>query len=156
LVVFSLTLSDGSASSASLCSTNATLVIMSCVHRFEVSRCCDLGGQTTPPVWLDRPRWLPLLVESSSSTLSLNGVTQWFCGEPLETARTWCSLPPISTHGSARKSSRIDVILRLNHETVHDFVLLLLPPCGPHLTPWTTVSLEPSLLVCSTPGGPPA
>jgi hypothetical protein len=30
---------------------------------------------------------------------------------------------------------------------VHDFVLLFLPPCGPHLTPLVTGSLEPSLLV---------
>jgi hypothetical protein len=27
----------------------------------------------------------------------------------------------------------LTLVLRLNQETVHDFVLLLLPPCGPHL-----------------------
>jgi hypothetical protein len=37
---------------------------------------------------------------------------------------------------------------------VHDFVLLFLPPCGPHLTPLATASLEPSLLVSPLLGGP--
>jgi hypothetical protein len=37
---------------------------------------------------------------------------------------------------------------------VHDFVLLFLPPCGPHLTPLPTRSLEPSLLVSPLLGGP--
>jgi hypothetical protein len=45
------------------------------------------------------------------------------------------------------------LVLRLNQETIHDFVLLFLPPCGPHLTPLATRSLESSLLVFSTPGG---
>jgi hypothetical protein len=45
------------------------------------------------------------------------------------------------------------LVLRLNQETIHDFVLLFFPPCGPHLTPSATESLEPSLLVFSTPGG---
>jgi hypothetical protein len=37
---------------------------------------------------------------------------------------------------------------------IHDFVLLVSPPCGPHLVPLSTGSLEPSLLVSSSPGGP--
>jgi hypothetical protein len=37
---------------------------------------------------------------------------------------------------------------------VHDFVLLVSPPCGPHLVPRSTGSLEPSLLVSPSPGGP--
>jgi hypothetical protein len=45
------------------------------------------------------------------------------------------------------------LVLRLNKETVHDFILLFMPPCGPHLTPLATGSLERSLLVFSTPGG---
>jgi hypothetical protein len=43
--------------------------------------------------------------------------------------------------------------LRLNQETVHDFILLFMPPCGPHLTALATGSLERSQLVFSTPGG---
>jgi hypothetical protein len=27
------------------------------------------------------------------------------------------------------------LVLRLNQETAHDFILPFLPPCGPHLTP---------------------
>jgi hypothetical protein len=45
------------------------------------------------------------------------------------------------------------LVLRLNQETVHDFILLFMPPCSPHLTPLATGSLERSLLVFSTPGG---
>jgi hypothetical protein len=37
--------------------------------------------------------------------------------------------------------------LRLNQVTVHDFVLLFLPPSGPHLIPRTIGSLKPSQLV---------
>jgi hypothetical protein len=44
------------------------------------------------------------------------------------------------------------LVLRLNQETVHEFVSLFLPPCGLHLTLLATGSLEPSLLVFSTPG----
>jgi hypothetical protein len=45
------------------------------------------------------------------------------------------------------------LLLRLNQETVYDFILSFLSPCGPHLTPLATGSLERSLLVFSTPGG---
>jgi hypothetical protein len=45
------------------------------------------------------------------------------------------------------------LLLWLNQEIVLDFILPFLPPCGPHLTPLATGSLEPSLLVFSTPGG---
>jgi hypothetical protein len=45
------------------------------------------------------------------------------------------------------------LVFRLNQETVHDFILLFMLPCGPHLTPLATWSLERSLLVFSTPGG---
>jgi hypothetical protein len=45
------------------------------------------------------------------------------------------------------------LVLRLDQETVHDFILLFMPPCGPHLTPLAIGSLERSLLVFSTLGG---
>jgi hypothetical protein len=45
------------------------------------------------------------------------------------------------------------MVLWLNQEIVHDFILLFMPPCGPHLTPLVTGSLERSLLVFSTLGG---
>jgi hypothetical protein len=45
------------------------------------------------------------------------------------------------------------LVLRLNQETVHNFVPLFLPPCGPHLTPLATESFKQSPLVFSTPGG---
>jgi hypothetical protein len=45
------------------------------------------------------------------------------------------------------------LVLRLNQETVHDFILPFMPPCGPHLTPLAIGSLERSLLVFSAPRG---
>jgi hypothetical protein len=45
------------------------------------------------------------------------------------------------------------LVLRLYQESVHDFILLVMLPCGPHLTPPATGSLEQSLLVFSTPRG---
>jgi hypothetical protein len=45
------------------------------------------------------------------------------------------------------------LVLWLNQEIVHDFILLFMPPCGSHFTPLAIGSLERSLLVFSTPGG---
>jgi hypothetical protein len=55
---------------------------------------------------------------------------------------TWLPRSPGST-----------LVLRLNQEIVHDFILLFMPPCSSHLTLLATGSLEQSLLVSSTPGG---
>jgi hypothetical protein len=140
-------------SDRNLLSFYASLAILTCVLRFELLGACDLGGQTAPHGRLDRPGWPHLLVESSASVLWLNRVTQWFSGEPLQTPQTQCSLrqSPLMTRLPCSSSSTL--VLRLNQETVHDFVLLFLPPCSSHLTPQATGSLEPSLLVFSTPGG---
>jgi hypothetical protein len=51
------------------------------------------------------------------------------------------------------RSLESTLVLRLNQETAHDFILLFMPPCGTHLTPMATGSLERSLFVFSTPGG---
>jgi hypothetical protein len=90
---------------------------------------------------------------SSILALWINQGNQWFSGEPLETPRTRCSLrqSPLMTRLPRRPSSTL--VLRLNQETVNDFILLFLPPCGPHLTPLTTGCLERSLLVFSTTKG---
>jgi hypothetical protein len=111
------------------------------------------GGLTAPPGRLNQPGWPHLLVKSSASILWLNRVTQWFSSEPLKILRTRCSLyqSPLMTRLPHSLGSTL--VLRLNQETVHNFVLLFLLPCGPHLTPLATGSLEPSLLVFSTPGG---
>jgi hypothetical protein len=34
------------------------------------------------------------------------------------------------------------LVWRLYQETVHNFILLFMPPCGPHSTPLATGSLE--------------
>jgi hypothetical protein len=83
----------------------------------------------------------------------INQGTKWFSGEPLETPRARCSLRQSPLMTRLPHSPGSTLVLRLNQETAHDFILLFMPPCGPHLTPLSTGSLEPSLLVFSTPGG---
>jgi hypothetical protein len=85
--------------------------------------------------------------------LWINQGTQWFSGEPRETPRTRCLLRQSPLMTWLPRSPGSTLVLRLNQEIVHDFILLFMPPCGPHLTPLATVSLERSLLVFSTPGG---
>jgi hypothetical protein len=90
---------------------------------------------------------------SSVLALWVNQGTQWFSGEPPETPRTRCSLRQSPLMTRLPRSPDSTLVLRLYQETVHDFILLFMPPCGPHLTPLATGSLERSLLVFSTPGG---
>jgi hypothetical protein len=110
------------------------------------------SDRSDPPV---RPVWhcCSTVFGSSVLVLWINQGTLWFSGEPLETPRTQCSFrqSPLMTRLSRSPASTL--VFRLNQETVHDFILLFMPPCGPHLTPLATGSLERSLLVFSTPGG---
>jgi hypothetical protein len=134
-------------------SLDASLAIPTRVLRFEASRRQQPGRSDRPPGWLNRPGWPHHLVESSASVLWLNRVTQWFSGEPLQTPRTRCSLRQSPLMTWLPRSPGSTLVLRLYEETVHDFILLLMQPCSPHLTPLATGSLERSLLVFSTPGG---
>jgi hypothetical protein len=119
-----------------------------------------LTGQTSthrsdrsdPPV---RPVWhcCSTIFGSSVLALLINQGTQWFSGEPPETPRTRCSLLQSPLMTRLPRSPGSPLVLRLYRETVHDFILLFMPPCGPHLTPLATGSLERNLLVFSTPGG---
>jgi hypothetical protein len=134
------------------------------VLRFEVSglrrrtpvRPVLLTGQTgnrsDPPV---RPVWHCCITVFGSSVLALwiNQGTQWFSGEPPETPRTRCSLRQSPLLTRLPRSPGSTLVLRLNQETIHDFILLFMPPCGPHLTSLATGSLGRSLLVFSKPGG---
>jgi hypothetical protein len=110
-----------------LLSLDASHAISTRVLRFEDSR---LRRRT--PV---RPVWSCCISIFGSSVLALwiNQGTQWFSGEPLETSRTRCSLrqSPLMTRLPRSPASTLD--LRLNQETIHDFILLFMPPCGPHL-----------------------
>jgi hypothetical protein len=68
--------------------------------------------------------------------MSLNRVIQWFSGEPLQTPQTRCSLRQSPLMTRLPRSPGSTLVLRLYQETVHDFILLFMPPCGPHLTHW--------------------
>jgi hypothetical protein len=89
--------------------------------------------------------------DSSVLTFWINQGTQWFSGEPPETLRTWCSLRQSTLMTQLPRSPSSTLVLWLDQETVHDFILLFMPPCGPHLTPLVAGSLEPILLVFSAP-----
>jgi hypothetical protein len=119
-------------------------------HRSD--RCPSPVRPVRPTV---RPVWSYCSTVFGSSVLALwiNQGTQWFSGEPLETPQTRCSLRQSQLMTRLRRSPGSTLVLRLNQETVHDFILLFMPPCGPHLTPLATGSLEGILLVFSTLGG---
>jgi hypothetical protein len=89
---------------------------------------------------------------SSASALWLSRVTRWFSGEPPQTPQTWCSLRRSPLMTWLPQSSDSTLVLWLNQETILDSILSFLPPCDPYLTLLATGSLEPSLLVFSTPG----
>jgi hypothetical protein len=133
-----------------LLSLYASHAIPTRVLRFEDSR---LRRRT--PV---RPIWSCCCTIFGSPVLALwiNQGTQWFSGEPLETPRTRLSLRQLPLMTRLPRSPGSTLVLRLCQETVHDFILLFMPPCGPHLTLLATGSLERSLLVFSTPGSSPA
>jgi hypothetical protein len=107
------------------------------------------------PVRPVRPVWSCCIFIFGFSVLALwiNQGTQWFFGEPPETPRTRCSLRQSPHITRPPHSPGLTLVLRLNQETVHDFIFLFMPPCGPHMTPLATGSLERSLLVFCTPGG---
>jgi hypothetical protein len=144
-----------------LLSLNTSLAIPTRVLCFEGSglrrrtpvRPVLLTGQTSshrsdrsdPQV---RPIWSCCISIFGSSVLALwiNQGTQWFSGEPPKTPRTRCSLrqSPLMTRRPHSPGSTL--VLRLNQETVHDFILLF-------MTPLASGSVEQSLLVFCTPGG---
>jgi hypothetical protein len=150
-----------------LLSLDASHAIPTRVLRFEGSglrrrtpvRLVLLTGQTgthrsdrsDPPV---RPIWSCCSTVFGSPVLALwiNQETQWFSGERLETPQTQCSLRQSPLMTQLPRSPGSTLVLRLNQETVHDFILLFMLPCSPHLTPLATGSLKQSLLVFSTPG----
>jgi hypothetical protein len=68
--------------------------------------------------------------------LWINQGTQWLSGEPPETPRTRCSLRQTPLMTWLPRSPGSTLVLRLNQETVHDFILLFMPPCG-HRVPRT-------------------
>jgi hypothetical protein len=73
--------------------------------------------------------------------------------EQMTNGAMFATPPPISLMTRLPRSPGSTLVLRLCQQTVHDFISPLLPPCGPHLSPLVTMSLEQSLHVFSTPRG---
>jgi hypothetical protein len=89
---------------------------------------------------------------SSALALWINQGTQWFSGEPLETPRTRCSLRQSPLMTRLPRSPDSTLVLRLNQEIVHDFILLFMPPCGPHLSsPHLEASPATTFRACCSP-----
>jgi hypothetical protein len=158
LEVFVIAPSDECPATANLLSLDASLAIPTCVLCFKVS-----GLHHRTPVKLALPICQTSTHRSDRSdaaappasvlALSIKQGTQWLSGEPLETPRTRCSFRHSPLMTRLARSPGSTLVLRLNHETVHDIILPFLPPCGQHLTLLATGSLERNLLVFSTPGG---
>jgi hypothetical protein len=145
-------------SNRTLLSLDASHAIPTRVLRFEDSglrrRTPDRPVLLTGQTGTHRSDWSGAAAALSSVlALWINQGTQWFSGEPLETPRTRCSLHKSPLMTWLPRSPNSTLVLRLNQETVHDFILLFMLPCNLHLTPLATGSLERSLLVFSTPGG---
>jgi hypothetical protein len=135
------------------CSLDASLVIPTRVLHLEASGALrPQTGQTSSPNQPGR-FWPDSHARSSASALWLSQVTWWFSGEPPQTPRTWCCLRQSPLMIWLPRSPGSTMVLWLNQETVLNFILSFLSPCGPHLTPLATGSLEPSLHVFSTTGG---
>jgi hypothetical protein len=96
------------------------------------------SDRSDPPVW----HCCSTVFGSSVLALWINQRTQWFSGEPSETPQTRCSVRQSPLMTRLPRSPGSTLVLRLNQETVHDFILLFMPPCVPHLTPLATGSLE--------------
>jgi hypothetical protein len=97
--------------------------------------------------WSDpqvRPAWSCCISIFGSSVLALwiNQGTQWFSGEPPKTLQTRCSLRQSPLMTRLPHSPCSTLVLWLNQEIVHVFILLFIPSCGPHLTPLATGSLK--------------
>jgi hypothetical protein len=113
LEVLRFSSSDGCPATATCLASTQALRSRRVSSASKLLSSCDPGGQT-PPGRLDRPGWPHLLVESSTTVLWLNRVTQWFSGEAPQTLRTRCSLrqSPLMTQLSRSPDSTL--VLRLN------------------------------------------
>jgi hypothetical protein len=123
--------------------------------RLDRHRRSDWPRQFDRPSWAVEPAWVAAPPRRVFGLVFLAQPSNLvFSGEPLQTPRTRCSLRQSPLMTRLPRSPGSTLVLRLYQETVHYFILLFMLPCGTHLTPLATGSLERSLLVFSTPGGP--
>jgi hypothetical protein len=141
---------------------SSTSKILDCVvaHRSEGA---PHRSDRYPPV---RPVWHCCSTVFGSSVLALwiNQGTQWFSGESLETPRTRCSLRQSPLMTRLPRSPGSTLVLRLNQETIHDFILLFMTwprwPPGPSneaylSSPHLEASPATTFHACSSPAPTP-
>jgi hypothetical protein len=117
---------------------DTSLAIPTRVLRFEDSRLRRRTPVRPVPTGQTGQTCLALLqhgLRFSSLSFVDQPRTQWFSGEPPETPRTRCSLRQYPLMTWLPRSPGSTLVLRLYQETVHDFILLFMPPCGPHIDP---------------------
>jgi hypothetical protein len=120
-------------------SLDASLAIPTCVLHFEASRRARIPS---PPV---EPPVLVLWFNQVTRPVLASGLG--FVVQP--------SNPASFVVNRRKPRVQTPVVSRYPAPApIDNFVLLFLPPCGPHLTPLVTESLESSLLVSPLLGGP--
>jgi hypothetical protein len=117
------------------------------------------SDRSDPPV---RPFWSCCSTIFGSPVLALwiNQGTQWFSGEPRETPPTCCSLRQSPLMTRLPRSPGSTLVLRLNQEIVHDFILLFMPPWSPSneaylFSPHLEASPATTFRTCSSPAPTP-
>jgi hypothetical protein len=122
-----------------ICDTNPSARTATPLPQTVSSRHKPCDPATHPPA--------PKLLNTPGSRLRPPSLRSWFCGSTKE---------PDGFVVNRRKPRVQTPIVRcyLALAPVHDFVLLYLKPCDPHLTSLATGSLKPSLLVSPLLGGP--
>jgi hypothetical protein len=138
--IFVIAPSDGCPAIANLISLDTSLVIPTRVLRFEVS---GLHRRTpVRPVLLTGQTSTHRSDRSDAAAPPSSVLRSWLCGSTKEPSgflvNHWkprelgvASASPLMTR--LPRSPGSTLVLWLNQETVHDFILLFLPPCGPHL-----------------------
>jgi hypothetical protein len=141
LEVFRFSSSDGGPATAPYLASTQALRSQRVSSASKISDCVvahqsDWSGAAAAPSSVLRS-WLCGLTKEPSGFL----VNNW---KPRELGVASARLP---------RSPGSTLVLRLYQETIHDFILLFMPPCSLNLTPLATGSLERGLIVFSTPGG---
>jgi hypothetical protein len=119
---FVITPLDGCPATANLLSLDARLAIVTCVLRFEVSRLRRRTPVRPVPTGQTVLMLLHLRLRSSVLALWINQGTQRFSGEPPEIPQSRCSLRQSSLITRLTRSPGSTLVLRLNQETIHDFI----------------------------------
>jgi hypothetical protein len=142
LEVFRFSPSDGCPVTAPCLASTQAMRSRRVSSTSKIPDCVVAHGQTCAPHRSDRyPPVRPVrsccnsVFGSSALALWIKQGAQWFSSEPPETPRTQCSLRQSPLMTRLPRSPGSTLVLRLNQETVHDFILLFHATMRPALDP---------------------